>query len=157
RHRTTPSGSVPSRRLGGGGLSARSVRRILKRRGAEQQTLYARGVRETHAVAPGRERLRGPPLACGRRASSTRARVTGDGGLRVDERPVTRYAKARDGVSIAYQVYGDGAEDLLFRSGMGFPIDLFWDEPGFVRFAKRLGGFTRVVMVDFRGVGSSGG
>jgi pimeloyl-ACP methyl ester carboxylesterase len=75
----------------------------------------------------------------------------------VDERPVTRYAKAPDGVSIAYQVSGDGARDLLFRSGMGFPIDLFWDEPGFVRFAKRLGGFTRVVMVDFRGVGASGG
>jgi class 3 adenylate cyclase len=60
-------------------------------------------------------------------------------------------------VSIAYQVSGEGAQDLLFRSGMGFPIDLFWDDPGFVRFAKRLGGFARVVMVDFRGVGASGG
>src|SRR5262245_23678574 len=47
--------------------------------------------------------------------------------------------------------------DLLLRTGMGLPIDLFWDEPGFVRFAKRLSGFSRAVMVDFRGVGASGG
>jgi class 3 adenylate cyclase len=40
---------------------------------------------------------------------------------------------------------------------MGIPIDLFWDEPRFVRFAKRLGGFSRVVMADLRGVGASGG
>jgi pimeloyl-ACP methyl ester carboxylesterase len=64
---------------------------------------------------------------------------------------------ATDGVTIAYQVSGDGALDLLFRPGMGIPIDLFWDEPGFVRFAKRLGGFSRFVIVDFRGVGASGG
>jgi pimeloyl-ACP methyl ester carboxylesterase len=64
---------------------------------------------------------------------------------------------ATDGVTIAYQVSGDGALDLLFRPGMGIPIDLFWDEPGFVRFAKRLGGFSRFVTVDFRGVGASGG
>ena len=44
-------------------------------------------------------------------------------------------------MSIAYQVSGDGTLDLLFRPGMGIPIDLFWDEPRFVRFAKRLGGF----------------
>ena len=78
-------------------------------------------------------------------------------GFGVDERPVTSYAEAPDGVSIAYQVSGDGTLDLLFRPGMGIPIDLFWDEPGFVRFAKRLGGFSRVVMADFRGVGASGG
>jgi class 3 adenylate cyclase len=83
--------------------------------------------------------------------------VTGVEGLGVDERPVTRYAKAPDGVSIAYQVSGDGGPDLLFRPGMGIPIDLFWDEPRFVRFARRLGGFSRVVMADFRGVGASGG
>jgi hypothetical protein len=75
----------------------------------------------------------------------------------VDDRPVTRFAQSPDGVSIAYQVSGDGERDLLLRAGMGVPIDLFWDEPGFVRFAKRLGGFTRLVMSDLRGVGASGG
>jgi pimeloyl-ACP methyl ester carboxylesterase len=77
--------------------------------------------------------------------------------LGVHERPVTKYAKAPDGVSVAYQVSGGGALDVLFRPGMGIPIDLFWDEPRFVRFAKRLGGFSRVVMADLRGVGASGG
>jgi pimeloyl-ACP methyl ester carboxylesterase len=75
----------------------------------------------------------------------------------VDERPVTRFAKAPDGVSIAYQVAGSGPFDLLFPPGLTWPIDLFWDEPGFVRFAKRLGGFSRMLTVDFRAVGASGG
>ena len=75
----------------------------------------------------------------------------------MDERPVTRYVKAPDGVSIAYQVIGDGPLHVLLPPGQGIPIDLFWDEPGFVRFARRLAGFSRVVMRDPRGVGASGG
>jgi len=39
----------------------------------------------------------------------------------VDQRPVTRYAKAPDGVGIAYQVTGDGASDLLFLPGAPIP------------------------------------
>src|SRR6478735_3079291 len=96
-------------------------------------------------------------LVVDRRVSSSRVKLVGVEGFGVDERPVTSYAEAPDGVSIAYQVSGDGTLDLLFRPGMGIPIDLFWDEPRFVRFAKRLGGFSRVVMADFRGVGASGG
>jgi class 3 adenylate cyclase len=75
----------------------------------------------------------------------------------VDERPVTRYAKAPDGVNIAYQVTGDGALDLSFSLGTAIPIDLVWEETSLVRFVKRLGGFSRVVIADFRGVGASGG
>ena len=89
--------------------------------------------------------------------ASTRVRLTGVEGIGVDERPVTRYVKAPDGVSIAYQVIGDGPSDVLLPSALGVPIDLFWDEPSFVRFAKRLAGFSRVVMFDPRGVGASGG
>ncbi len=75
----------------------------------------------------------------------------------MDERPVTRFAKAPDGVNIAYQVTGDGPVDLLLPPGMDLAVDLFWDEPSFVRFAKRLGGFSRVLLVDTRGAGASGG
>ena len=75
----------------------------------------------------------------------------------MDERPVTRLATAPDGVRIAYQVIGDGPLDLLFPAAIGIPLDLFWDEPSFVRFAKRLGGFSRVLLVDYRGSGASGG
>jgi class 3 adenylate cyclase len=75
----------------------------------------------------------------------------------VDERPVTRYVKTPDGVSIAYQVSGDGPLDLVFPGSLTIPIDLCWEEPSFVRFAKRLGGFSRTVWCEARGVGASGG
>jgi class 3 adenylate cyclase len=75
----------------------------------------------------------------------------------VDERPVVRYAKAPDGVSLAYHVTGEGPPDILFIPRGAIPIDLMWDEPGFVRFAKRLGRFSRTIWCDPRGVGASGG
>jgi class 3 adenylate cyclase/pimeloyl-ACP methyl ester carboxylesterase len=75
----------------------------------------------------------------------------------VNERPVTRYAKAPDGVSIAYQVSGDGSLDLVFLPALTFPIDLLWDDAGFARFAKRLGRFSRTVWYEARGTGASRG
>lgn len=75
----------------------------------------------------------------------------------MDERPATRYAKASDGVSIAYQAIGDGPPDLVFSPDPGFLIDLYWDEPGFVRLARRLGRFSRAVWCEGRGSGASGG
>jgi len=78
-------------------------------------------------------------------------------GDHMDERPVTRYAKAPDGVSIAYQVTGNGPIDLVFCSGVAFPIDLLWEDTGFLRFAKRLGSFSRTVWSEVRGMGASSG
>jgi class 3 adenylate cyclase len=75
----------------------------------------------------------------------------------VDERPETRYVKAPDGVSIAYQVTGDGPLDLVFPPGLAIPIDMLWENPSFVRFAKRLGGFSRTIWRELRGIGASGG
>ena len=75
----------------------------------------------------------------------------------VDERPTTRYAEAPGGVSIAYQVTGDGPIDLVFPPGIGVPIDLLWDEPGFIHFAKRLRQFSRTIWRESMGVGASGG
>ena len=75
----------------------------------------------------------------------------------VDERPVTRYAKAPDGVSMAFQITGDGPSDVVFVPGIGVPIDLSWDEPGFSRFARRLGAFSRTAWCESRGIGASGG
>ena len=80
----------------------------------------------------------------------------GEGGD-VDESPVTRYATAPDGVSIAYQVTGDGPLDLVFVRASTFPIDLLWDEPTFLRVARRLGGFSRTVWFEALGMGASGG
>jgi class 3 adenylate cyclase len=75
----------------------------------------------------------------------------------VDERPITGYASTPDGVSVAYQVIGEGPLDLVFLPGVTVPIDLLWDEPGFVRFAKRLQSFSRTVWCESRGMGASGG
>jgi class 3 adenylate cyclase/pimeloyl-ACP methyl ester carboxylesterase len=75
----------------------------------------------------------------------------------MDERPVTRYANTPDGVSIAYQVTGTGALDFVVSSALSFPIDLLWEDSGFVRLAKRLGRFSRTVWCEYRGMGASGG
>jgi len=60
-------------------------------------------------------------------------------------------------VSIAYQVTGDGPLDLMFVRASTFPIDLLWDDPSFLRVARRLGGFSRTVWFEARGMGASGG
>jgi class 3 adenylate cyclase len=75
----------------------------------------------------------------------------------VDERPITRYAKAPDGVSLAYQITGEGPLDLVWLPSLTIPIDLLWEEPGFVRFAKRLSGFSRCIWLESRGTGASSG
>jgi hypothetical protein len=61
----------------------------------------------------------------------------------MEERPVMQFARSPDGVRIAYQISGDGPLDILFLSALAFPIDLLWDDAGFIHFAKRLGGFSR--------------
>lgn len=92
------------------------------------------------------------------RVSFTRHPVgTCDRLVGVDERPDTRYAKAPDGVMLAYQVTGDGPVDVLFLAAHALPIDLLWEEPSFVHFAKRLSGFSRTVWYEARGIGASGG
>lgn len=88
---------------------------------------------------------------------ATRVRLTAGEGSGVDERPVTRYARAPDGVRIAYQVTGDGPPDLVFAPTSTHIIDLLWEEPGFVRCAGRLRRFSRTVWWDGRGIGASGG
>jgi class 3 adenylate cyclase len=74
----------------------------------------------------------------------------------VEERPTTQYCKAPDGVSLAYQVVGNGPLDVVWTHNDAFPIDLVMDEPGFLRVAKRLAR-CRVLFCDGRGMGASGG
>jgi class 3 adenylate cyclase len=68
--------------------------------------------------------------------------------------PSTRYAE-RDGVSIAYQVLGDGPFDLLFAPGFVSHLDLQWSDPGFSRFLTRLASFSRLILFDKPGTGLS--
>jgi class 3 adenylate cyclase/pimeloyl-ACP methyl ester carboxylesterase len=80
--------------------------------------------------------------------------VEGNG---VNELPVTRYAAAPDGVSVAYQVWGSGPLNVVLPTELGVPIDLLWETPAFVRVARRLERFCRVVLLELRGIGASGG
>jgi class 3 adenylate cyclase/pimeloyl-ACP methyl ester carboxylesterase len=74
----------------------------------------------------------------------------------VTDAPETHYARSTDGTNLAYQVSGDGPVQLAFLHGP-FPIDLLSEDPGFVRFRKRLDTFGRTVWLERRGVGASEG
>ncbi|MFY9586816.1 MAG: adenylate/guanylate cyclase domain-containing protein [Actinomycetota bacterium] len=67
--------------------------------------------------------------------------------------PDTLFARGPEG-QIAYQVFGDGP-DLLFLPPWLWSIELMWDEPRIERFLNRLATFSRVIMCDKRGMGSS--
>ena len=69
--------------------------------------------------------------------------------------PRTHYARARDGVSIAYQVIGDGERDIVFVPQTFSTIGALWEHPTAARFFERLGGLGRVVLFDRRGTGMS--
>ena len=66
----------------------------------------------------------------------------------------TRYANS-GGVSIAYQVNGEGPLDLAFVPGFVSHVELLWDEPVVARFLRRLASFSRLIVFDKRGQGLS--
>ena len=68
--------------------------------------------------------------------------------------PETQYANS-GGVSIAYQVVGDGALDLLVAPGFVSHLDLLWLLPAASRFFGALASFARVIFFDKRGTGLS--
>jgi class 3 adenylate cyclase len=68
-------------------------------------------------------------------------------------RPVTRYASVGDD-KVAYQCFGDGDIDLVAMFTT-IPIDVVWESRHWRRFFDRLASFSRVIMFDRRGFGSS--
>jgi pimeloyl-ACP methyl ester carboxylesterase len=68
--------------------------------------------------------------------------------------PVTRYAKSGD-VHIAYQVFGNGPNDLVFVPGFISHIENYWDQADLARWLLRLAAFARVIIFDKRGTGLS--
>jgi pimeloyl-ACP methyl ester carboxylesterase len=66
----------------------------------------------------------------------------------------THYADS-DGVSIAYQVHGEGDLDLVFVPGFVSHLELFWEEPATARMLRRLASFARLIIYDKRGQGLS--
>jgi pimeloyl-ACP methyl ester carboxylesterase/DNA-binding CsgD family transcriptional regulator len=69
-------------------------------------------------------------------------------------RPDTRYARSGP-VSVAYQVVGEGAVDLVLVPGFVSHVEVMWEEPRFARFLTRLSSFARLVVFDKRGTGMS--
>jgi pimeloyl-ACP methyl ester carboxylesterase/class 3 adenylate cyclase len=69
--------------------------------------------------------------------------------------PETRYAKAPDGTSIAYQVIGKGPVDLVYATGIWSNVEVMWEHPPWAHFLERLGKFSRMILFDMRGVGLS--
>lgn len=68
--------------------------------------------------------------------------------------PTTRYASSDD-ATIAYQVAGDGALDLLFLPGWISQVEQLWDTSVTRRFLERLAVFSRLILFDRRGSGLS--
>jgi len=68
--------------------------------------------------------------------------------------PPTQYVE-RDGVSIAYQVIGEGPVDVLYAPGFISHLDLAWTDPGLTRMYKRLAAFSRLIVFDKPGTGLS--
>jgi pimeloyl-ACP methyl ester carboxylesterase len=69
--------------------------------------------------------------------------------------PETRYARTTDGLSIASQVVGQGALDLLFVPGYQSNLELNWELRAYANLLRRLGSFSRLIAVDRRGTGLS--
>jgi pimeloyl-ACP methyl ester carboxylesterase len=70
------------------------------------------------------------------------------------EPPVTRYAQS-GGVSIAYQVLGEGDIDIVCVPLLISHLDLFWEDRFAAAFYRRLASFGRLIMFDKRDTGLS--
>ena len=68
--------------------------------------------------------------------------------------PETRYALS-DGVSIAYQVVGEGPVDVVMVPGFGSHLEQAWELPRLAHYYHRLSSFSRLVLLDKRGTGLS--
>ena len=99
-----------------------------------------------------RTRVRGRRRA--RAEGRSRPLASLPGGARM-KTPETRFAKAAEGVHIAYQVVGDGPVDLVWVMGWTSNVEAMWEEPGLARFLTKLSSFSRLILFDKRGVGLS--
>jgi pimeloyl-ACP methyl ester carboxylesterase/class 3 adenylate cyclase len=70
------------------------------------------------------------------------------------QRPRTHFTTV-DGLSIAYQVIGEGPLDLVFAHGWVSNIEYAWESPHFARFLRNLSRFCRLIFFDRRGTGLS--
>lgn len=72
----------------------------------------------------------------------------------IKEKPVTQYTKSGR-INLAYQVFGNGPQKIVYVPGWVSNIDLMWDNPQLVSFFKGLSEFATVILFDKRGTGLS--
>lgn len=70
------------------------------------------------------------------------------------EPPETRYTRSGD-VHIAYQVVGEGPQDVVILSEWISHIEVFWEHPLFARMLRRIASHSRLILFDKRGIGLS--
>jgi pimeloyl-ACP methyl ester carboxylesterase len=68
--------------------------------------------------------------------------------------PTTHYI-ANGGVSIAWQVFGEGPAEIMIVPGWVSNVDQFWTYPDPREFLAELAGFARVAIYDKPGTGAS--
>ena len=73
----------------------------------------------------------------------------------MNDLPKTHWATTADGASIAYQVVGDGDQTIVVIHPWTSHLEVYWEEPRFARFMRRLSANLRVVHLDKRGWGMS--
>jgi class 3 adenylate cyclase len=71
-----------------------------------------------------------------------------------DKRPEVQYAKSEGG-AVAYQTIGQEPLDLVFLPEWMNNLEMQWDDPRLARFPMRLSAFSRVLMLNMRGIGLS--
>jgi class 3 adenylate cyclase len=69
--------------------------------------------------------------------------------------PKTRWAKTIDGAYIAYQDFGEGPVTLVVIHGWISHLEVYWEQPRYARFMRRLSSNMRVLNFDKRGTGMS--
>jgi class 3 adenylate cyclase len=68
--------------------------------------------------------------------------------------PDVQYARSGD-VHVAYQVLGEGAVDLVFVRGHMADLETAWQQPLLAAFFERLASFSRLILLEKRGMGLS--
>jgi class 3 adenylate cyclase len=69
--------------------------------------------------------------------------------------PKTGYAKADDGVYIAYQTLGDGPVDIVWQFEWIGNVDSIWEFRPYAEWFRGLAAFSRLILHDRRGMGAS--
>ncbi len=94
------------------------------------------------------------PLICGSRCQLSDSGLGERQTVTNMDLPETKYVTV-DGAQVAYQVAGNGPEDLILCHPLGWQLDLCWQVPVGALFLERLRRVRRVIDFDRRGCGLS--